>query len=478
MAAETKQGQYQIVGVLGLFSLLTALAGSSTNLALPRIAIDLHVTSSTATWIVQVALITTTILLVMFGHLGDLLSKNFIFSAGGLLFTFGSLLTGVAFDIVTMLVGRFIQAIGAAMVMANSMGIVTEHFADSNRAEALAAIGMFISVGSISGPALGGLIMSFTSWRWIFLLNVPLGILGAFLGARVLPLPHYRWADIKKATAHANWTGQNLFTAGIILFFLSGSIFQNGLQRWVIGTLLLVSGVVLTAAAFIQDNHAAKPWFAPALARNHDFLLSVILLGLAMLVNAVSNILLPFYLQSFGRMTPLASGLIMVLQDATMLLITPAAGWLADHWDRMKLTMVGLAVLVISQLGYITFPANMALWRIIPPIVLNGIGMGLFLTPNNAITMGVVPPTLTGVAGSFNSFARTLGMTMGISLGSALLFLQLPGVGRITPRLGGRFMQAFAVVFWVATVISFIALALVVWRAWRTRKVQSAPHDA
>ncbi|MCT2908399.1 MFS transporter, partial [Schleiferilactobacillus harbinensis] len=145
-AVPSKKKQYQIIGVLGLFSLLTALAGSSTNLALPRIAIDLHVASSTATWIVQVALITTTILLVMFGHLGDLLSKNLVFTAGGLLFTFGSLLTGVAFDIVTMLVGRFIQAIGAAMVMANSMGIVTENFSDQNRAEALAAIAMFVSV--------------------------------------------------------------------------------------------------------------------------------------------------------------------------------------------------------------------------------------------------------------------------------------------------------------------------------------------
>ena len=146
-AVPRKKKQYQIIGVLGLFSLLTALAGSSTNLALPRIAIDLHVASSTATWIVQVALITTTILLVMFGHLGDLLSKNLVFTAGGLLFTFGSLLTGVAFDIVTMLVGRFIQAIGAAMVMANSMGIVTENFSDQNRAEALAAIAMFVSLG-------------------------------------------------------------------------------------------------------------------------------------------------------------------------------------------------------------------------------------------------------------------------------------------------------------------------------------------
>lgn len=473
MATTGKNKQYQIIGVLGLYSLLTALAGSSTNLALPRIAIDLHVASSTATWIVQVALITTTILLVMFGHLGDLMSKNLVFTAGGILFTIGSLITGIAFDIVTMLLGRFVQAIGAAMVMANSMGIVTENFDDHNRAEALAAIAMFISVGSISGPALGGLIMSFASWRWIFLLNVPLGIIGSIIGYRVLTLPKWRWRDVRTATAGANWTGQNLFTVGIILFFLSGSIFQNGLNRWPLGLALLVVGTALTAWAFIQDDRAKKPWLAPSLARNHDFIISVVLLGLTMLVNAVSNILLPFYLQSFGGMSPLGSGLIMVLQDGTMLLITPLVGWLADHWDRTKLTMVGLMVLVVSQLGYIIFPSTMDLWRIIPPIVLNGIGMGLFLTPNNAITMGVVAPALTGVAGSFNSFSRTLGMTMGISLGSALLFLQLPGIRQITPALGSRFMHAFAVVFAIATAISLIALIVVIWRAWHSAR-QSA----
>ncbi|GKT04650.1 hypothetical protein OKN36_21860 [Furfurilactobacillus sp. OKN36] len=156
---------FRIIVVLGLFSLISGIAGSSTNLALPKIAIDLHITSGSATWVVQIGLITTTILLVVFGHLGDLVSKDLIFLYGGILFTIGSAITGIAMFFWLMLIGRIIQSIGSAMIMANSMGIVTENFPNKTRAEALAVISMFTSVGTISGPALGGLVMSISSWR-------------------------------------------------------------------------------------------------------------------------------------------------------------------------------------------------------------------------------------------------------------------------------------------------------------------------
>lgn len=160
----TSRGKnYSIIAVLGMFSFLTALSGSSTNLAIPKIAIDMDISSSMATWIVQIGLITTAILLVMFGHIGDILSKNVVFLAGGIGFLIGSVITGFAPNFPIILFGRVIQAIGSAMIMANSMGIVTQYFPDKRRAEALAVISMFISVGSISGPGIGGLIISASS---------------------------------------------------------------------------------------------------------------------------------------------------------------------------------------------------------------------------------------------------------------------------------------------------------------------------
>ncbi len=159
-----------------------------------------------------------------------------------------------------------------------------------------------------------------------------------------------------------------------------------------------------------------------------------------------------------------------MLQSVTMLCTTPFAGILADRINRELMTVVGLLILMISQVGYAFFPNNLDMWKIIPPIVLNGIGMAIFLSPNNALTMGLVDKRLSGIAGSLNSFARTLGMTIGISFGSSLLFFQLPGVNRVSKAVGIRFVTAFANVFWTATVISALALILVLVRYLDSRR--------
>lgn len=261
--AESRGKNLSVIGVLGMFSFLTALSGSSTSLAIPKIAVTMDVSSSAATWVVQTGLITTAILLVMFGHLGDILSKNCVFLAGGSIFVLGAAITGLAPSFVILLFGRVIEAIGSAMIMANSMGIVTQYFPNDRRAEALAMISMFISVGSISGPGIGDFIMSISSWRWIYLFNVPFGLFVLWLGFKFLPIPRETWSNILKVTKGANWTGQNLFTIGIILFFLSGTFFQSGRSGLLMGLGFFVVGGAITIYSFFQDDKANLPWIAP-----------------------------------------------------------------------------------------------------------------------------------------------------------------------------------------------------------------------
>ncbi|MCX2456445.1 MFS transporter [Lacticaseibacillus nasuensis] len=446
---------------LGFMSLLTGLSGSSTTLALPVISREFGVSNAAATWVVNTGLITTTILLVMFGHIGDLLGKSTIFVLGGGIFVLGSLFVGIAPWFWAVLAGRFVQAVGIAMIMANSMGIVSDAVPDRQRAETLAIISMFISVGSISGPALGGLLISVASWRWIYLLNVPLGLIALWLGARTVPLTRPSRTAVGQIWRAANWAGQNLFTAGILLFFGGGSLLAVPSQRWLaIGALLVGAG--LTVYSFVQDDHANTPWIAPSLLRNPDYMISVSTLWIVMLINAVSNILLPFYLQSYLGVSAWLSGLTLMIQSVVMLLVTPLAGYLADHWNRYNLTILGLLALIGSQIGYACYPGHLSWVAVLWPIVLNGVGMALFLSPNNALTMAAVPPTVAGVAGSLNSFARTFGMTIGISFGAQLLFAQLPGVKVITPQVA--LLPAFANVFWLGTALSLLGLGVVIYR--------------
>ncbi len=461
--------QLPLIVFMGALSLLTGLSGSSTTLALPKISLEFAVSNSTATWVVTVGLIVTSILLVMFGHVGDLLSKSTVFMIGSVLFLAGSLVTGLAPTFYVLLTGRFIQAVGTAMIMANSMGIISDHFTSDTRAEALAAISMFTSLGTISGPAFGGFLISWASWRWIYLFNVPAGLLILLFGYHTLKIVRPKKKDVATIWRNANWTGQNLFTVGVILFFISGTFLGNANTRlW--GLIGVALGLTVTIYSFIQDGHAPSPWIDPSLLHNPDYMISILTLLIVMLVNAISNILLPFYLQSYLGLPAFASGLIMMLQSFTMLFITPIAGYLADHWNRYNLTVLGLIALIISQIGYALYPLHQNNWLIIWPIVVNGIGMGLFLSPNNALTMDTVPKHLAGVAGSLNSFARTFGMTIGVSFGAMLMFAQLPGIARITPATGAKFVPAFANVFWLGTMLSFVGLVIVIYRLYRMKK--------
>lgn len=127
-------------------------------------------------------------------------------------------------------------------------------------------------------------------------------------------------------------------------------------------------------------------------------------LFLAMLTNVASNILLPFYLQSFHRIDPMISGLVMVLQSVVMLIIAPIAGRLSDRIGSSKLIITGISILILSQIGYTFYPLKLNWLLVLFPILLNGIGMGIFLSPNNSLAMSFVDKQFTGVAGSLTSF--------------------------------------------------------------------------
>jgi EmrB/QacA subfamily drug resistance transporter len=474
MSATNNISGARTILILGLFSFVTGLAGASANLALPQLSKAFGITNGAATWTVLIGVITTIIFLILFGHFGDLLSKEDVFLYGGIFFSVGTIICGLAPLYFILLLGRVVQSIGSAMIMANSMGIVASAFPSSKRGKALAAISMFVSVGTVSGPALGGLILSISSWRWIFLLNLPISIPLTVLGCDFLNTTKITLADIKKLVRHSNWIGQLLFSLGMIIFFSSTLFFQMHKPNLVMGGLLLVIGVGLTLYSFFQDYHSKNPWVQPKILQSKLFMGTVITFFLAMLVNVFSNILLPFYLQSFLGVTPFISGLVMVMQSATMFFVAPIAGFFADKINRNILAILGLFFLTLGQIGYALYPDTINYFQIIWPIMINGVGMALFISPNNALSMSYLPKELSGVAGSMNSFFRTLGMGIGISLGSVLLFIQLPGVSVVTKSLGHQFMQAFANVFWMATVVSIFSLAWAVVLFFKSKGVKMA----
>lgn len=450
-----------IVITLGSFSFITAIAGTSVTLALPRIGTTFHVGSAVATLALQVGLITAIIFLVLFGHSGDIFSKSLVFKYGGWIFTAGTLFTGLAPSFALLLGGRVIQAIGIAMIMANTMGIINEFFDDQERAAVLAYNSMFISVGAIMGPAIGGIITSVLSWRWTFLIFVPFSLVTMWLGDRNLPTPKLNRQIVIREIKASNWLGQGLFTVGIITIFMSQFASLPGLSQIENYFFWLVLGSIITLSSFVQDSRAKSPWIAPTILKNRTFMASVFVLFIMMFVNSISNILLPFYFQDFLGFSAGKSGLLVATQSLVVMSMSPFIGRFANNKQRrLRLTAIGLTILTLAQIGYILYDGTPNVLLLGLPIVANGIGMGLAMTPNNALTMSFVDNQLAGVGGSMNSLFRNLGIALGTSFATSMLYTQLPGVKVISSSLGKLYLSASANVFIIGMIMAAFGIIL------------------
>jgi EmrB/QacA subfamily drug resistance transporter len=179
--------KWYVMAAVGVSILLSTIDATIVNVALPTFVRDLNTNFPTVQWVVLSYLLTQATLILGIGRLGDMFGKKRLFTIGFIIFTLGSVLCGLAPTVYWLIVFRVVQAVGAALLLALGMAIITEAFPQTERGRALGISGAIISVGIVVGPTLGGLIIAALSWRWIFFVNLPIGIIGTLLGIRFVP---------------------------------------------------------------------------------------------------------------------------------------------------------------------------------------------------------------------------------------------------------------------------------------------------
>ena len=204
-----------ILIIIVMVVFMSTLDSSIVNVALPVMAKSLNVTSAGIQLVVTSYLIIISATILVFGRLGDITSKTKIFKFGIALFTLGSLFCGVTSSLFVLVLARVIQAIGAAATMANSQGIITAVFPANERGKALGITGTFVALGALVGPPLGGFIVDATSWEYIFLINVPIGIITLFYSFKILPKRN------EKAKGKLDILGAVLFMFAIVPLFIA-----------------------------------------------------------------------------------------------------------------------------------------------------------------------------------------------------------------------------------------------------------------
>jgi len=416
--------------------LMASLNSSILIIALPVIFAGLKVnplqTNQTGLllWVLLGFNVATTVFLVTFGRLSDIFGRVKLYNVGFFIFTIGSILcsitwsTGTAGEI-ELIIFRIVQGIGGAFLFSNSAAILTDAFPSNQRGLALGLNQIAAVGGGVIGLVVGGLLAATGEWRWIFLVNVPVGIIGtiwAYIGLREVA--------IVKRSQRLDIFGNLTLALGILGIMLAltyGIMPYNGMSMGWLNPLVLTSmavGVLMLIAFVVIEMKVSEPLFhlslfripAFALGNFSNFLGSLARGGLQfMLIIWLQGIWLPLHGVSFAN-TPLLAGVDTLPQMIGFLAVGPVSGWLSDRFGTRLFATAGM---ILSALGFYllnTLPVNFHYVPFAIDLVIVGVGMGLFASPNSATIMNSIPPLYRGVGSGMRATFMNAGqmMSMGV----------------------------------------------------------------
>ena len=461
--------KWYVMAAVAMGTFLGTIDISIVNVALPTLVGAFDSELAIVQWVVLAYLLTVATLMLSVGRLADMFGKKQIYAGGMVIFTLGSLACGLSTSIYMLIAFRVFQAVGAAMVVALGPALITEAFPPTERGRALGISGATVSLGIVLGPALGGLLLHYLSWHWIFFVNLPVGIAGVLLVTRFVPQrrpPGDQRFDFAGAVT--------MFISLLSLLLALTFAQRSGFDAPPI-LALLASFFVFLGAFILIERRSTQPIVDFGMFGNALFSVNLITGFMSFVAIAGTLILMPFYLQGILGLESLQVGLLLAVHPIAMGLVAPLSGALSDRLGVRPIAVAGLLALLggyiaVSTLDLHTTPLEYAL-RLLPV----GLGMGIFQSPNNSAIMGAAPRTQLGVASSILALTRTLGQTVGIAVLSALW------AGRAMVHFGGTIpggattappaVQIVALRETVSCIVVWIALglALSIYTLWRER---------
>ncbi len=416
--------KYRIFFLVAVSIFMSTLDSSIVNVALPYMMQDLRTDIQTIQWVVIIYLVTISSLLLTFGRLSDIIGRKPVYVLGFGIFTAGSLLCGLASAPVFLILSRVLQGSGAAMLMACSPAMIVDAFPVQERGRALGMIGAVVAAGLTTGPVVGGILLQYLSWRFIFYLNIPIGIAAAFGGLFVLD-----------NIVSDNQGGEPMDKVGSILLviMLAGLIvFLTQMSRWGVMSIssLCSAGLFFVGGVgfVVTEAKSRYPLFDLELLKIRLFVFPVIGASILFAALFVIIFMMPFYLTYPCGFSASKTGLVMIIPFLFLLVVSPVSGSLYDRFGSRRLCMTGMSVLTASLVSLTSLEPSMGTGSILWRIALAGIGTALFVSPNNTVIMGCVPPARRGIASGATATARNLGMVVGVALAGLVFSSSFAGL--------------------------------------------------
>ncbi len=460
-------------GAVAIGMFLSVMDQSGINIALPQISEHFSADIPTVQWITLGYSLATSAMLMPMGRLSDMIGRKRVYLIGYAGFIVLAFVGGLSQSLGFLIAAKVLQGIASAGVQANSMALITEVFPSNERGKAMGLYMTIIGTGAISGPILGGLIVSSFGWRWVFFAGIPIGILAMVSASLILKgFNAQQTAGTRRGSF--DWIGAALSSAALVVFLLA---MTNGWKvGWTSAPIVagFVASVVMLAAFIIWELRVSDPMLDLSLFSSRVFSLAISARFVQFMGGSAIFFLMPFYLiQGLGYEASRAA-LLMIPGSLCMAIVSPLAGRLSDRLGTKWLAAAGAIFSAAGMLNLSLLSIESPAWQIMLGIFLSGLGMATFSSPNTSAIMGSLTPEKYGIVSGFVNLARTAANVTGVAISTTFVTITMasygyePSLSALTDGGGEGVRIAFVSGLSLALKISFglmlLALALTLFR--------------
>jgi len=424
------QNPWMVLIVLCAAIFMLLLDTTIVNVAQREIQIGLGADLSEIQWVLDSYILTYAVLLLAFGRMGDIFGRKRLFVVGMALFTIASALCGASGwlgDLVgisgvnALIAARVLQGLGGAFMMPQTLSLITVVFPPEKRGAAMGIWGGIVALGAVVGPIVGGLIVTNYDWEWVFLINIPVGIIAILATLAIVPESVDPLASRK-----IDWTG--VLLSGFGIFGIVFALIEGNNWGWtdpaIVGFFL--AGLALLAIFAWWESRAADPIMKIELFRLRNFWVGNVIAFVVAF--GMLGIFFPMtlFLQGVLGMTPIRAGLTMTPMSLMIMIAAPLAGRMTDRFGARWILTGGLTLMTLG-IAFIVSRINLDTdWQsLAPALIVTGMGMGMTFAPMTAAAMREVPPRIAGSASGILNTTRNVGQVLGIAVLGSLLQSQV-----------------------------------------------------
>jgi EmrB/QacA subfamily drug resistance transporter len=402
--------------------LMAGLDSRIVIIGLPEVIAALGADTEQGIWINQAYILGSIAVLVLVGRITDIFGRKRIYTSGFIIFTFGSALTSIANTPMQVVLFRIIQGVGAGTILTNSVALITDATPKNELGFSLGVNNLGFRFGAMAGLTVSGLILSFTGdWRALFYINVPIGIFGTLWAQLAIKETFYTGKS-----ARMDWAGFFAFTTFITMLLLALTFGAYGLANQVTMYEFLLISMLSLAAFAVHERRCDHPLIDLKLLRIREYTGGVF----AQLINAIAwgavLLLLSFYFQLVLSLSPLDAGLRIIPFDIAFLISGPLSGRLSDRFGHLPFTTSGIILSSISLFLFSTVDALTPYSTVVLYMLLFGVGIGIFSSPNMSSIMSSVPAERRGIGSALRSTFFNVGFATSLNLAVLIISFTVP----------------------------------------------------